>query len=152
MLKSKNNIKAFFSQPANIILTFFAFILIALTLYPLIELVHHTFIMHATDIAISPGMKKGDISIASWKKLLFTKANLYSLVNFYKPMLNSILLATLSAIFALIFGGSVAWLITRSNIKGKKFKILHKLIMNFFQHGIQIKFNIKYNKQFYLVV
>ena len=69
MLKSKNNIKAFFSQPANIILTFFAFILIALTLYPLIELVHHTFIMHATDIAISPGMKKGDISIASWKKL-----------------------------------------------------------------------------------
>lgn len=121
MLKSKNNIKAFFSQPANIILTFFAFILIALTLYPLIELVHHTFIMHATDIAISPGMKKGDISIASWKKLLFTKANLYSLVNFYKPMLNSILLATLSAIFALIFGGSVAWLITRSNIKGKKF-------------------------------
>ena len=36
-------------------------------------------------------------------------------------MLNSITLAVLSALFALVFGGTVAWLVTRSNMKAKKF-------------------------------
>ena len=103
------------------ILIIFAALLIALTLYPLCELLHHTFIVHATDANVLPGLKKGELSVQSWKKLLFTEANKYSLLNFYKPMLNSIVLATLSALFALVVGGTVAWFVTRSNMKAKKF-------------------------------
>lgn len=121
MTKYRNRIKAFFSKPANIILVIFAVLLALLTLYPLIELVRHTFVIHATDATIFPGTRKGDISLKSWSKLLFTEANKYSFINFYKPMLNSITLAVLSALFALIFGGTVAWLVTRSNMKAKKF-------------------------------
>lgn len=121
MRKLKNRLKAFFSKPANIILVIFALLLIVLTLYPLCELLRHTFVIHATDATIFPGTRKGDLSLRSWKKLLFTEANKYSLINFYKPMLNSIVLATLSALFALIFGGTVAWFVTRTNMKAKKF-------------------------------
>lgn len=121
MKKTANRLKAFFSKPANIILIVFAALLIALTLYPLCELLHHTFIVHATDANVLPGLKKGELSVQSWKKLLFTEANKYSLLNFYKPMLNSIVLATLSALFALVIGGTVAWFVTRSNMKAKKF-------------------------------
>ena len=121
MTKYRNRIKAFFSKPANIILVIFAVLLVLLTLYPLIELVRHTFVIHATDATIFPGTRKGDISLKSWSKLLFTEANKYSFINFYKPMLNSITLAVLSALFALVFGGTVAWLVTRSNMKAKKF-------------------------------
>ncbi len=121
MTKYRNRIKAFFSKPANIILVIFAVLLALLTLYPLIELVRHTFVIHATDATIFPGTRKGDISLKSWSKLLFTEANKYSFINFYKPMLNSITLAVLSALFALVFGGTVAWLVTRSNMKAKKF-------------------------------
>ncbi len=121
MRKLKNRLKAFFSKPANIILVIFALLLIVLTLYPLCELLRHTFVIHATDATIFPGTRKGDMSLRSWKKLLFTEANKYSLINFYKPMLNSIVLATLSALFALIFGGTVAWFVTRTNMKAKKF-------------------------------
>lgn len=121
MKKTTNRMRAFFSKPANIILVFFALLLAALTLYPLVELLHHTFIVHATDANVFVGLKKGETTIQSWKKLLFTDANKYSLINFYKPMLNSIVLATLSALFALVFGGTVAWFVTRSNIKAKKF-------------------------------
>lgn len=121
MTKYRNRIKAFFSKPANIILVIFAVLLVLLTLYPLIELVRHTFVIHATDATIFPGMRKGDFSLKSWSKLLFTEANKYSFINFYKPMLNSITLAVLSALFALVFGGTVAWLVTRSNMKAKKF-------------------------------
>lgn len=121
MRKLRNRLKAFFSKPANIILVIFALLLIVLTLYPLCELLRHTFVIHATDATIFPGTRKGDMSLRSWKKLLFTEANKYSLINFYKPMLNSIILATLSALFALIFGGTVAWFVTRTNMKAKKF-------------------------------
>ena len=121
MRKLRNRLKAFFSKPANIILVIFALLLIVLTLYPLCELLRHTFVIHATDATIFPGPRKGDMSLRSWKKLLFTEANKYSLINFYKPMLNSIVLATLSALFALIFGGTVAWFVTRTNMKAKKF-------------------------------
>lgn len=121
MRKLINRLKAFFSKPANIILVIFALLLIVLTLYPLCELLRHTFVIHATDATIFPGTRKGDLSLRSWKKLLFTEANKYSLINFYKPMLNSIVLATLSALFALIFGGTVAWFVTRTNMKAKKF-------------------------------
>ena len=121
MRKLKNRLKAFFSKPANIILVIVALLLIVLTLYPLCELLRHTFVIHATDATIFPGTRKGDMSLRSWKKLLFTEANKYSLINFYKPMLNSIVLATLSALFALIFGGTVAWFVTRTNMKAKKF-------------------------------
>lgn len=121
MRKLRNRLKAFFSKPANIILVIFALLLIVLTLYPLCELLRHTFVIHATDATIFPGTRKGDMSLRSWKKLLFTVANKYSLINFYKPMLNSIVLATLSALFALIFGGTVAWFVTRTNMKAKKF-------------------------------
>ena len=121
MTKYWNRIKAFFSKPANIILVIFAVLLVLLTLYPLIELVRHTFVIHATDATIFPGTRKGDFSLKSWSKLLFTEANKYSFINFYKPMLNSITLAVLSALFALVFGGTVAWLVTRSNMKAKKF-------------------------------
>lgn len=121
MKNTTNRLKAFFSKPANIILVFFSVVLVLLTLYPLLELVHHTFIVHATDANILPGLKKGELTLKSWGKLLFTDANKYSLINFYKPMLNSVMLASLSAIFALVFGGTVAWLVTRSNMKAKKF-------------------------------
>lgn len=121
MSKIFNKVKAFFSKPANIILVAFSILLVLLTLYPLCELLHHTFIVHATDVTVLPGTRKGDLTIQSWKKLLCTSAHKYSMINFYKPMLNSVILAALSAIFALIFGGSVAWLVTRSNLKAKKF-------------------------------
>lgn len=121
MKKVKNNLKAFFSKPANIILVIFAILLTLLTLYPLCELIHHTFVVHATDASVFPGLKKGAHTLKSYSKLLFTKANKYSLLMLYKPMLNSLLLASLSALFALVFGGAVAWFMTRSNMKCKKF-------------------------------
>lgn len=121
MQNKLHRLKAFLSKPANLILVLFALALTLLTLYPLVELVRHTFIVHATDVAIFPDLRRGDISIRSWKKLLFTEANRYSLINFYRPLGNSLLYALLSSLFALIFGGTVAWLITRSNLKGKKF-------------------------------
>lgn len=121
MNKLSHRIKKYFSGPADLILLIFAMSLTLLTLYPLLALVWHTFVAHATDVAIFPDLKRGMLTLKSWKKLLFTEANKYSLINFYAPMLNSLLYSLLSSLFALVFGGSVAWLVTRSNLKAKRF-------------------------------
>ena len=97
MNKISNRVKAFFSKPANVILVIFALLLVLLTLYPLCELVRHTFIVHATDATVLPGLKKGELTTASWKKLLTTSTHKYSWINFYKPMVNCVVLAALSA-------------------------------------------------------
>lgn len=120
MQQTKNRMKAFCSKPANVILAFFAVLLVLLTLYPLAELIRQTFLVHATDAAVL-GLKKGAFTVLSWKKLLSTAARKYSYINFYKPMLHSVELSALSAVFALVFGGTVSWLVTRSNLKAKKF-------------------------------
>lgn len=121
MKKFRHRLKAFIAQPANIILIIFAVALTLLTLYPLMELLYNTFVINATDAAVFVDLKRGMLSLRSWQKILFTAANKYSLINFYRPLGNSLLYAVLSAIFALIFGGTVAWLITRSNLKAKSF-------------------------------
>lgn len=121
MKKLANRIKSFYAKPANIILSIFAVLLILLTLYPLIQLFYQTFIVHATDVTAFVGLKKGEMTTLSWKKLLATKKLNYSYINYYKPLINSVLISVLSAIVALVFGGSVAWFVTRSDIKAKKF-------------------------------
>ena len=63
----KNHIKAFLSKPANIILLVFAVLLCVLTLYPVLELLRHTFVAHATDLAVFAGLKKVRIFAARFR-------------------------------------------------------------------------------------
>ena len=44
--KLTNNVCAFFSKPANVILVVFLVVLAALTLYPLLSLIGETLIVH----------------------------------------------------------------------------------------------------------
>lgn len=118
LFKAKNSVKVFFSKPANTILVVFAVILIFLTLYPLLSLVTETFLVHSGEVRITK-QERGDVTDFHWKKLLFSGE--YSKVNFYKPLFNSISVAILASFVAISFGGIVAWLITRTNIRCKKF-------------------------------
>jgi len=117
----KNRAKAFLSTPANIILVVTAGLLILLTLYPMVRLAWETFVIHANDAVVLPGARRGDVSTSSWSKLLMTSTFDYSWLNFFRPLINTLLTAALSALVALGFGGAVAWLVTRSNMRAKKF-------------------------------
>lgn len=116
--KLTNNVCAFFSKPANVILVVFLVVLAALTLYPLLSLIGETLIVHPMEVQIV-GARKGSSTGFHWKKLLFSGE--YSINNFYKPFFNTMVMAVIASVIAIIFGGMVAWLVTRSNIKYKKF-------------------------------
>jgi len=117
-------VKAFFAVPANVILVVTVVVLLGLTVYPLFLLVLNTFIVHSSDksaLASYGTFSKGDYTVFSWVKLLTQTDYNYARNNFFIPFFNSVKTAVLSATIAIIIGGLVAFLVTRTNLKFKRF-------------------------------
>ncbi len=113
----KNSIKTYFSKPHNIILVVLLLLLSFLTLFPLLSLFRDTVTVHPSELVSVPGSAVGDLTAHHWKKVFFDGEN--SMVMFYKPLWNTLKISIGSSILAITLGGSVAWLITRSNLRFK---------------------------------
>lgn len=111
--------KRFFSNPANVILVIFFLILAFFIFYPLFSLVYDTFVVNTLEETIyTPGKFEGDGTLQWWIRMISngTTAPMY----FWGPLWNSIKMSLLSSIIAILYGGIVAFFITRTNMKGKK--------------------------------
>lgn len=118
---------AYFSRPANTLLILFAAILAICTFYPIYSVFRSAFtlgnmdsLMYNTLFGLS--LKDGDFSWLNFKMLLanaFTSE--YSQSFFWKPLGNSLLMSACASVIAILVGGSVAFLITRTDICFKKF-------------------------------
>lgn len=125
----RNSVRVWLSTPANIILLVFFVALCLLTLYPLVTLVFDTFTVHAGRESVATKLPKGSYSLYSFRKLLFTLndggANgvkgSTSWIQFYSPFLNTMAVSITASFIAILFGGVVAWLVTRTNIRFKSF-------------------------------
>jgi iron(III) transport system permease protein len=89
-------------------------------LAPLVMVLSETVSIHLKEVQWS-GQSKGSFTWEHWKGLLFDSEYNYSWVNFYLPLLNSIGMGLLACLFAILIGGVTAFLMTRTNIPGKKF-------------------------------
>ncbi len=117
-----NNIKTYFSKPANIITIAFLFILIMTVVLPLGTLLIGSFKVNGNQEAIYIGdVEDGDFTINHWKELLTSRDFSYAKIKFWTPLWQSTLMALIACFVAVIFGGVVAWFITRSDLPGKKF-------------------------------
>jgi len=119
--KQRARLRAFFSKPANIILVSFCLVLCVLTLYPLILLMVETITVHAGKEARATKLGAGEFTLYSLGKIFAESKNSYSQLTFYEPLLNTLAVAITASLIAILFGGGVAWLITRTNLKFKKF-------------------------------
>lgn len=129
--KQAGRLRAWCSKPANIILLVFLVVLFFLTLCPLVSMLSETVTVHAGREARavrSLGLKKDDFTTYSFEKLLFTwndgggnvqLSNSY--IQFLDPLLNTLAVSLTASFIAILFGGTVAFLITRTNIYYKKF-------------------------------
>lgn len=119
--KQRARLRAFFSKPANIILVSFCLVLCVLTLYPLILLLVETITVHAGKEARATKLGAGELTFYSLGKIFAESKNSYSQLTFYEPLFNTLAVAITASLIAILFGGGVAWLITRTNLKFKKF-------------------------------
>lgn len=113
-----NKIRTFFQKPDHVILLIFGILLSFVTIVPMITLLNDTFIIKPGSYAQFITGRSSGYTLVNWKDLLFGDA---AKINLYTPMLNSILLAIFSSFGAILFGGTFAYLITRTNIAFKKY-------------------------------
>ena len=113
-----NAIKTYFSKPANIILVIFAVLLSITVVLPLAYLLFNTFQIHPGEGSLG---KIGSLTAMHWFRVLFDAEYDYSVNLFWKPLGNSIGMSLVACLIAIIVGGGIAYLITRTNLPFKKF-------------------------------
>ena len=112
-------LRAFLAKPANIILCIFLVSLVVLSLLPMVTMLSNMFTVHQ---GMEKRMTRQDTG--DWTLWHFTKlfaGDEWSRVNFWQPLFNSLAVALGAGILGILVGGTVAWFITRSDLKCKKF-------------------------------
>lgn len=119
-LQSKcNSVITYFSKPQNFILLIFGIVLSITTIAPVIYLMKDTVAVHAGTVdSVRTGLKEGQYTFYNWVDL-FT-GNLAK-VNLWKPLLNTVILSVLACVISIFYGGLFAYLVTRTNLKFKKY-------------------------------
>lgn len=113
-----NGVGCYLKRPSNIILIVFAVLLGLTVIAPLIFLLYNTLIVHQGESAIG---KINSLTIKHWFGILFDSEYNYSLSTFWKPLGTSVGMSLISCVIAVVIGGGIAYLITRTNIPCKKF-------------------------------
>lgn len=114
-----NSCKNFFSKPQNIILVILGIILSVLVFIPMISVLIDTFKIHQGAMGEDVGDNVADtLSFYNWIQAFTGRL---AVKNFWVPLGNTLLLSVLSCVFAVLFGGIVAYLITRTNLRFKKY-------------------------------
>lgn len=98
--------------------------LLALIVVPLAELLRETFTVQQYDRIYLPGAKVGDFTLFHYERVFNSPL---SMALFFKPFLNSLITAFAATAVCLALGGTLAWLVVRTDIPFRK--TLHTLVM-----------------------
>ena len=121
------SIKSYFSVQANVLIVLFAVLLLVLTIYPMYSVIRSAETVGNMDSMMYNSLfglklKPGNVTLLNFKMLLgnaFTAE--YSASYFWKPLWNSLRMSAYASLIAILLGGTVAFLITRTDIHCKKF-------------------------------
>ena len=117
--KFLNKFWTFISKPQNFLLVILGVIISAFVVIPLVDVIKDTFLIHEGAMREEVGEYiGGDYSIVSWTK---TFVGPHAKEIFWTPLTNTLLMSLLACVFAVVFGGIVAYLVTRTNLKCKKY-------------------------------
>lgn len=116
--RKMNQVISFLSKPPNVMLVIFGIALTALTLIPVLSVLKEMFVVHVGIEKTMTGLQTGEYTLYHWKKLIFDGGD-WSMATFWTPLLNSFMIGFGGAVLGIGIGGTVAWLLARSNMKYK---------------------------------
>jgi len=114
----KNRIKTYFSTPQNLILLLFGIVLTFSTVAPIVAIVQDTFKIHPGTIDQHLTKRASGYTLVNYIDLFTSKL---AMANLWRPLINTLELAVLTCIISIVFGGLFAFLVTRTNMKFKKY-------------------------------
>ena len=114
----KNKVKTWFSQPQNIILLLFGIVLTFSTVAPIVAIVQDTLKIHPGTIDQHLTGRVEGYTIVNYIDLFTSRL---AKTNLWLPLLNTVILSVLTCLISIIFGGLFAFLVTRTDMKFKKY-------------------------------
>ena len=113
-----NRVKTYFSKPQNIILLLFGIVLTFSTVAPIVAIVKDTITIHPGTIDAHLAGKASGYTLINYVDLFTSRL---AKTNLWKPLWNTILLAVFTCTISILYGGTFAFLVTRTNLKFKKY-------------------------------
>ena len=113
-----NKVKTFLSKPYNVILLIMGIVVTISTIAPFIAIVKDTFEIHPGTIDAFLSKKNSGYTLVNYIDLFTSRL---AKTNLWIPLWNTLLLAFWTCVFAIIFGGTTAFLVTRTNMAWKKY-------------------------------
>jgi len=114
--KVLNQIKNGFTNPYNLLAGASIILLGVFVVWPLLQMVWTTFELSASD-ARRIKETAGEFTLYYWQRV-FTSSVSQNLL--YKPLMHSLLIALCVSMASILLGGLIAWLMTRSDLPGKR--------------------------------
>jgi iron(III) transport system permease protein len=102
--------------PQRVLAVLFLFVLGYLVVVPLGVMLQETFIVHPMERFQIPGSVPGDYTLSHWQRT-FVGPNSYAF--FYRPLINTLIISLGLAFLALAIGGTLAWLVVRTDLPFK---------------------------------
>lgn len=119
-----NWLKNAFTNPYNLLVIVSIVALSVLVVWPLLQMVLTTFQLAPSEVRRVKGTP-GDWTLYYWQRILNSSVSANML---YRPLLNSLLIASCVSVGSILVGGLIAWLMVRSDLPGKKFFSLAVII------------------------
>ena len=113
-----NHLKSFFGKPQNTILVIMGLICTITTFAPIIAIVEDTMKIHVGSIDQYLTGKSEGFTLVNYIDLFTSRM---AKTNLWTPLLNTVVMSVLSCLVAILYGGFFAFLVTRTNLRFKKY-------------------------------
>ena len=114
----KKRVRTYFSKPQNVILLLFGIILTFTTIAPIVAIVKDTLTIHPGTIDAHLTGKASGYTLINYVDLFTSRL---AKTNLWKPLWNTLLLAVFTCVISIVYGGTFAFLVTRTNLKFRKY-------------------------------
>ena len=114
----KTRVRTYFSKPQNVILLLFGIILTFTTIAPIVAIVKDTLTIHPGTIDAHLTGKASGYTLINYVDLFTSRL---AKTNLWKPLWNTLLLAVFTCVISIVYGGTFAFLVTRTNLKFRKY-------------------------------
>ena len=119
-----NKVKTYLSKPQNTILILLGIILTITTIAPMVTIFMDTITVHEGSVDARSAEEGQKYTTYNWEDLFVGKTKMSKRLvktNLVTPLVNSVLLSVFSCVGAILYGGIFAYLVTRTNMRFKKY-------------------------------
>ena len=113
-----NHLKSFFGKPQNTILVVMGIICTITTFAPIVAIIEDTLKIHVGSIDQYLTKKTEGFTFVNYIDLFTSKM---AKTNLWTPLFNTVIMSVLSCLVAILYGGFFAFLVTRTNLRFKKY-------------------------------